>query len=135
MKEIKDFFKFWSNVERDDIEMKSLLFKYYLENGFEKYLSPASQLILSARLPQREFEKITYSSILASLDNKKFPYIILLFNYEPLLNALSSNQKKHIYNYVQSNKDFLNLEKELINDTQLFKQIKDEFEQDNSVPN
>lgn len=127
MKDIKDFFKHWTNLERDDIDLKLTLFKYYLENGFNNYLAPASQLILLSRLPHREFEKITYSSTLASLDQKNSSFIILLINYIPFLDSLTNHRKKYIYNYLKDNISFWSLKEEDLKQTQLYQEIKSEI--------
>lgn len=130
MKEIKDFFKHWTNIDRDDIDLKTTLFKYYVENGFNNYLAPASQLILSSRLPHREFEKITYNSILVSVDNHESSYITSLLNYSPFIDSLTNHRKKYIYNYIKDNATFWNLTENDLSKTLLYQVVKPKIHRD-----
>ena len=126
MKEIKDFFKTWTNVGRDDRSLKSTLFRYYIENEFIFYLHPATQLILSARLSHREFEIITYSSLLASIETKGPSFVLSLINYLPFINSLTIQRKKYIYDYVLRNSDFWNIKKDEIEQSLLNRVINSE---------
>ncbi len=117
---IRDFFRYWSNVDKDDLSLKITLYSFYIKNGFSDFLVPASNLIISTDLPHREFEKITYSSLLQSLNEST--YILHLINYRPFVESLNTSRKKnYVVDYLNREADYLRLKKEDLSNSLLYR--------------
>jgi|GEM_PF-4353476 hypothetical protein len=118
---IKDFFRYWSNVDKDDLNLKITLYTFYIKNGFKEFLVPATTLINSTDLPHREFEKLTSSSRLQGLGDSS--YILHLINYRPFVESLNTTQKKkYLIDYLNKSMTF-NLKSEDLNRSLLYNSI------------
>ena len=116
--EIKNAFKYWWNVDKDNSQLKVMLIEYYTKNGFENYLLPVTHFIRSHITPHVEFEYI--SRLLSSYGINN---LVKLINSSTLVDSLDSYNKKEICKKLNENKVIWNIESE-VNDCLLCKEAK-----------
>ncbi|OFX84817.1 MAG: hypothetical protein A2W99_06360 [Bacteroidetes bacterium GWF2_33_16] len=92
--QIQMYFAVWKNLNKEEISIIDLLYRYYMNNGIEKFLVPISHFVLIPLEPHLEFNRLL--DMLPSYPDD----IIHLINCRPLIDSLNKHSRESIINHL-----------------------------------